>query len=76
MVGKIAGLLAFAYLARVLGPMAYGSVEVALALLAILTLFVEFGFGAIGAREISHRKRSVNDYASFTAARCLLPRRH
>jgi len=64
MIGKIAGLLAFAYLARVLNPMAYGSVEVALALLGILTLFVEFGFGAIGAREISHRKSGVNEYAS------------
>lgn len=65
MIGKIAGLVAFAYLARTLGPKAYGSVEVALALLSILTLLVQFGFGPIGAREISRNPESTNLYARW-----------
>lgn len=63
MIGKIAGLVAFAYLARTLGPTAYGSVEVTLALLSILTLLVQFGFGPIGAREISRNPKTINLYA-------------
>lgn len=63
MIGKVASLAAFAYLARTLGPTAYGSVEVALALLAILTLLVQFGLGPIGAREISRNPETTNSYA-------------
>jgi O-antigen/teichoic acid export membrane protein len=63
MIGKVAGLLAFAYLARALNPGAYGSLEAALALLGIFALFVEFGFGATGTREISRDKSRINDYA-------------
>lgn len=63
MIGKIAGLIAFAYLARALDPTAYGSLEAALALLGIFTLFVEFGFGATGTREIIKSGKRVNEYA-------------
>ena len=63
MIGKIAGLLAFAYLARALDPSAYGSIEAALALLGIFTLFVEFGFGTTGTREITHDRSRVNEFA-------------
>jgi O-antigen/teichoic acid export membrane protein len=62
-IGKVAGLITFAYLARTLGPTAYGSVEAALALLAVFTLLVQFGFGPIGAREISRNPASINSYA-------------
>ena len=63
MIAKVAGLLAFAYLARVLDPTAYGSLEAALALLGIFTLFVEFGFGTTGTREIARNKELINVYA-------------
>lgn len=63
LIGKIAGLLAFAYLARKLDPAAYGSLEAAFALLGIFTLFVEFGFGATGTREITRNRKRVNEYA-------------
>lgn len=63
LIGKIAGLLAFAYLARVLEPSGYGSLEAALALLGIFSLFVEFGFGTTGTREIAHDRNRVNEFA-------------
>ena len=63
MIGKIAGLLAFAYLARVLAPSDYGSLEAALALLGIFALFVEFGFGATGTREIARNPDRINEFA-------------
>lgn len=71
-IGKIAGLLAFAYLARVLGPTPYGSVEVALALLGFFTLFVQFGFGPIGAREISQDPATIDHYAAVIPGTRLL----
>jgi PST family polysaccharide transporter len=63
-IGKLAGFLAFAYLARTLSSESYGSVELAVALLSIFGLFVNFGFGPIGAREVSRD----HDVAAYWAA--------
>lgn len=70
---KIAGFLAFAYLARALGPAAYGSVEVAVALVMVFGLVVDFGLGPIAARDISlDASRAPGLAASVPAARLLL----
>jgi PST family polysaccharide transporter len=71
--GKLAGLVAFAYLARVLGPEVYGAVEVAGALLVFFALIIDFGYGPVGAREITHHPQLVAQYAGMIpAARVLL----
>lgn len=70
---KIAGFLAFAYLARVLGPDDYGAVEFAVALAMLFGLVVDFGFGPIGSREVTGdpaRARALA--ASIPAARAVL----
>ncbi len=45
-------ILAFAYLARVLGPADFGGLEFALAVITILTLLVDCGLSPYGAREV------------------------
>ena len=72
-IGKIAGFVAFAYLARVLEPSAYGSVEFAVSLLVFFSLIVDFGYGPIGARDISqHPERTQNYAAVIPTARIIL----
>ena len=51
--GKAATFAAVAYLARVLGPVGYGYVEFASAVLLCAGLIVEQGFGPYGARELA-----------------------
>lgn len=53
LVSKVFGFLAFAYLARVLGPSEFGQLEFVLALIFFFTLLVDCGLGAYGAREIA-----------------------
>lgn len=73
LVSKVAGFLAFAYLARVLEPAAYGSIELAAAMALFFALVVDFGFGPIGAREIAKRpERAESLAASVPAGRLLL----
>jgi O-antigen/teichoic acid export membrane protein len=50
---KVFTFLAFAYLARVLGPGSFGALEFTLALMVFLTLFVDFGTSPYGAREVA-----------------------
>ena len=72
-IGKIAGFVAFAYLARVLEPSAYGSVEFAVSLLVFFSLIVDFGYGPIGARDISQHPERTQDYAAvIPTARIIL----
>lgn len=52
-VAKVAGFVAFAALARVLSPEAYGGVELAVQIALALTMFVDFGLGPIGARRVA-----------------------
>lgn len=55
LLSKVAGFLAFAYLARALGVAAYGAVELAVALAMVFGLVVDFGLGPIGAREVARQ---------------------
>lgn len=52
LLAKIAGFVAFAYLARVLPAESYGAVELAVAVTMFFALVVDFGFAPIGAREL------------------------
>jgi PST family polysaccharide transporter len=52
-VSKLATFVAFAYLARVAGPVGFGYVEFAGAVLLCAGLIVDQGFGPYGAREIA-----------------------
>lgn len=46
-------MLAFAYLARMLGPAEFGTLEFALAVITILVLLVDCGLSPYGAREVA-----------------------
>jgi O-antigen/teichoic acid export membrane protein len=73
LVAKLAGFAAFAYLSRVLGPSAYGGVELAVALVTFASLIVDFGFGPVAAAEITHEKsRAPKLAARVPAARLRL----
>lgn len=50
---KICVLLAFAYLARALGPSGFGLIELSLSITLVFTLTTEFGLGSYGARAIA-----------------------
>ena len=70
---KVAGFVAFAYLARVLEPGAYGAVELAAALVLFSRLFVHFGFGTIGAREVARNESTARMLAAqIPAGRLIL----
>lgn len=56
LLAKFLGFFAFAYLARALGPDAYGSVEYGLALSAFFAMFIDAGLGPIGVRELTQGK--------------------
>jgi O-antigen/teichoic acid export membrane protein len=70
---KVCGFVAFAYLARVLGPQEFGQLEFALALIFFLALVVDCGLGSYGAREIA-RDQSLVGYLTthILLVRCLL----
>ena len=73
LISKIAGFIAFAYLARVLEPSAYGAIEYAVSLLVFFSMIVDFGYGPIGARDISqHRERTQQYAAVIPSARIIL----
>ena len=69
-ISKILVALAFAYLARVLGPEVYGHLEFTLAIIFLFTLVVDTGLGTYGAREIA--KDAVD--IKFIARHILLTR--
>ena len=52
-VAKLLTFASFSYLARMLGPRNYGSLEFTLAVMVFFTLPVDLGLGAYGAREIA-----------------------
>lgn len=58
-ISKAFTLIAFAYLARVLGPSSYGIIEFALAVIFVFSLVVDLGLGVYGAREIAKDARLV-----------------
>jgi O-antigen/teichoic acid export membrane protein len=55
-VSKLLAAVAFAYLARVLGPELYGHLEFVLAIVIFFTLVVDCGLGSYGAREIAQNE--------------------
>jgi len=59
LLSKVVGFMVFAYLARVLGPRAYGSAEYVIGLGAFFGLLVDFGLGPIGVRDLSKRERGI-----------------
>ncbi|MCA9510918.1 MAG: oligosaccharide flippase family protein [Myxococcota bacterium] len=72
-VSKIAGFLAFAYLARVLAPVGYGAVELAVAVGMVGYLVVDFGIGPIAARMVGQdRARAGALLGSVPALRLAL----
>ena len=67
------GFVAFAHLARVLGPDLYGDIEFALALTLFFNLAVEGGLGLLGAREIAKNQQVATQMAfHIVLMRCLL----
>ena len=72
-VSKIFAFIAFAYLARILGPDVYGDLEFALAATLFFNLAVEGGLGLLGAREIAKDKESVSKLTfHIIVMRCIL----
>lgn len=72
-IGKFAGVLAFAYLARVTDVEDYGAVELAISLSLILSLIIDFGMGSIGAQEIARNPANTALLAAqISSARFLL----
>ena len=70
---KLVTFAAIAYLARVLGPVGYGYVEFAAAVLRCAGLIVEQGFSPYGAREIAKAPARTNGLVSeIVFARVLL----
>jgi O-antigen/teichoic acid export membrane protein len=59
-IAKVLGAVAFAYLARTFGPQGYGHLEFTLAIIFFLTLSVDVGLSAYGAREIAKDNSLVN----------------
>jgi len=72
-ISKVIGFVAFAYLARVVSPEAYGAIELAAAMLIFFSLLVDLGYGPIGAREISQDEDLTQEYvALISSARFIL----
>lgn len=70
---KLCGFVAFAYMARVLGPKEFGQLEFALALIFFLTLLVDCGLSAYGAREIAKDEIAITRYTLHVIVlRCML----
>jgi O-antigen/teichoic acid export membrane protein len=59
LVSKLFALAAFAYLARILGPMEYGNLELAVAIIFFFTFFVDCGLSQYGGREVAKDVNAV-----------------
>ena len=69
-ISKVCVLLAFVYLARALGPDAFGLVELSLSITVFFTLAVQHGLGSYGARTVAADASRV----SLVTARILVLR--
>ena len=70
---KIVGFVAFAYLARTLGPESYGVVEYAVGLAVFFGLIVDWGMGPIGVRELAAKpERAAPLAALISGARLMI----
>lgn len=73
---KLCVLLAFAYLARVLGPRDFGAIELALSMTIFFVLAAETGLGSYGARIVEtapHRAAELIARAGLLRAMLALP---
>ena len=72
-ISKVLAAVALAYLARVLGPESYGSLEFAIAIYFVVHLFVDSGLSYIGARELAKDKDKLPRlFVNITLARSIL----
>lgn len=78
-VSMVLGFLAFAFLARTLGPAAYGTLEFTISLAAFAAIVIECGTGTIGVRDLArmpHRKADLATmviFARFLMAVIVIP---
>lgn len=63
-VSKAAGLLTVVYLARVLGPEDFGSMNFALALVSYFAILAHLGLGTVGIRELAQRREGHGAYVN------------
>jgi O-antigen/teichoic acid export membrane protein len=52
------------YMARVLGPAAFGKISFAFAIIAYFTILANFGMPLLGAREVARDKQSIGHYVA------------
>jgi O-antigen/teichoic acid export membrane protein len=72
-IAKVLAAVAFAHLARVLGPQRYGYLEFAIAVILFYTLIADMGLNAYLAREIARDKAAATRLAAHSIViRCLL----
>lgn len=69
---KLAALVAYAWLARSLGPESYGTVEFGMALAAFFVMIVEFGLEPVGVRDLTQGRFAVESLAANVPAARLL----
>ena len=70
---KVVGFVAFAYLARTLGPESYGVVEYVVGMAVFFALLIDWGMGPIGVRELSAKpERAKSIAATISGARLLI----
>jgi len=70
---KLLTFASFTYLARVLGPLPYGSVEFTLAVMVFFTLPADLGLASYGAREVArHPDRAPRLLHEITGLRVAL----
>lgn len=71
-VSMVLGFLAFAYLARTLGPAAYGTLEFTISLTAFAAIVIECGAGTIGVRNLAREPHRKADLATMVVFARLL----
>jgi hypothetical protein len=59
LMGRLLAAAAFIHLVRTLQPAFFGDLELALAVVMVLTLVVDLGLKTLGAREVVHRPESA-----------------
>jgi PST family polysaccharide transporter len=71
-VAKGCTFFVFGYLARILGPERYGSLEFVLAIMVLFSLVVDFGLGHYGTREIARNGKAQEHFREITGLRLML----
>ena len=69
---KLVGFVAFAYLARTLGPESYGVVEYAVGLTVFFAMLVDWGLGPIGVRELAAKPEKAESIAALISGARLM----